>query len=359
MTALPKSDLPDELRAEMARLKRCGFALLPLGGGKDGKAPLLGNWAESSLSLSRVLGPMHRTGIAAYGVRLDKLTVIDCDTGDAELVRRIEARFGPSSVHVATPRGMHLYYRHSNLALNLRGEGLPVDVKSGPRAYVVGPLSVRPDGGTYMPVKGVLGVDHLLPLAAAPLQSGGPKAARRIERGQRHTTLVRRALKMVEYVDTAQELTDNLMAIRDDLCHDPDSLPVGEVQGVAEWAWRCRLENRVYAGRNSAFPVSRMALDLLRGHPDEPFALSLYTRLLAEHGHQPGKRFPLCHKAMKEAGLTVLSRDRFRAAVRALLSVGLLKQVGKHFAGSTPRTFALAMPFATGENVATLRWPRP
>jgi hypothetical protein len=35
--------------------------------------------------------------------------------------------------------------------LNLRGEGLPVDVKSGPSTYVVGPLSQRPDGGSTGP----------------------------------------------------------------------------------------------------------------------------------------------------------------------------------------------------------------
>jgi len=36
---------------------------------------------------------------------------------------------------------------------NLGGEGLPVDIKTGARRYVVGPLSVRPDGGFYDPVK--------------------------------------------------------------------------------------------------------------------------------------------------------------------------------------------------------------
>lgn len=358
MTALPKPDLPDELRAEMARLKRCGFALLPLGGGKDGKAPLLGNWAESSLSLSRVLGPMHRTGIAAYGIRLDKLTVIDCDTGDPELVRQIEARFGPSPVHVATPRGMHLYYRYSNLAPNLRGEGLPVDVKSGPRAYVVGPLSVRPDGGAYRPMKGALGIDVLPALSAALRPSGGPDAASAVMQGLRHNALVKEARRTVEYVDSMEELVGNLVMFRDLTFMDPDGFPDSEVKGIADWMWKRRLEGKLYAGRNSEFRVSRRALDLLRGKPDEPFATSLYARLMAEHGHHPGKRFPLSYEAMKAAGHVSMSRERFRAARNLLLSVGLLKQMGKHFAGSVPRTYALAMPHEAAPNVAPLAQPK-
>jgi len=41
---------------------------------------------------------------------------------------------------------------------NLRAEGLPVDIKAGARAYVVGPGSIRTDGGCYRPAKGRLWV---------------------------------------------------------------------------------------------------------------------------------------------------------------------------------------------------------
>ena len=161
MTALRVPTLPELIRNELARLKGAGLPLLPLGGGADGKAPLLRAWAGPGLSLVRILAPMHRAGSQAYGVRLDGLAVIDCDIDDDALVGQMEARFGQSPVHVKTPRGRHLYYRAGGAVPNLRGEGLPVDIKTGLRSYVVGPLSLRPDGGFYDPIKGQLGQDAL------------------------------------------------------------------------------------------------------------------------------------------------------------------------------------------------------
>ena len=69
--------------------------------------------------------------------------MVDCDEDSAELVAAMEERFGVSPVHVKTPRGLHLCYRFTGKPPNLRGEGLPVDVKTGPRAYVVGPMAAR------------------------------------------------------------------------------------------------------------------------------------------------------------------------------------------------------------------------
>ncbi len=111
MTALLKPDLPDDIRNEIARLKGAGFHPLPLGGGDAGKAPLIRRWTDPKMTLSQILAPMFRTGSAVYGLRLEGLAVIDCDEDSVDLVAAMEARFGPSPVHVKTPRGRHLYYR--------------------------------------------------------------------------------------------------------------------------------------------------------------------------------------------------------------------------------------------------------
>jgi hypothetical protein len=149
MSALHKTSLPTSLSKEIARLKGAGSPLLPLGVGADGKAPLTKAWAASKLSFAQILAPLHRSGSRMYGVRLDDLAVIDCDTDDPALVTDLETRFGPASVLVRTPRGLHLFYRLScqGTVPNLRSEGLPVDIKTGPRSYVAGPLSERADGG--------------------------------------------------------------------------------------------------------------------------------------------------------------------------------------------------------------------
>ena len=340
MTALRVSTLPDPIRNEMARLKGAGLHLLPLGGGADGKAPLLRAWAGPSLALVRILAPMHRTGSQAYGVRLDGLAVIDCDSDDVELVAQMEARFGQSPVHVKTPRGRHLYYRACGAVPNLRGEGLPVDIKTGPRSYVVGPLSLRADGGFYDPSKGLLGADTLKPLRVPTSLVSDP-----ILTGHRHVELVKEAIRMVEFVNDVDELQANLTRIRDDWCVNPSTMPGSELASIAGWAWTCRLKNHVYRGRDSAFPMQRRALDALRSEANGVDAIALLVLLEDQHGHQPGKRFPLDFDAMRAAGLLNLSKPRLRAARRTLESAGLLRLVGRHQAGSVPQTFALTRSF--------------
>ena len=267
------------------------------------------------------------------------LAVIDCDIDSAELVARMEARFGEGPVHVKTPRGAHLYYRAAGAVPNLRGEGLPVDIKTGPRSYVMGPLSLRPDGGFYDPVKGRLGVDVLPILRAVASPAPGP-----ILTGHRHVELVKEAVRMVELVDSADELQANLAGIRDGWCVDPVTMPDSELRDIAGWAWTCRLENRIYRGRDSAFPVQRLALDALRGLANGADAIALLVLLVDQHGHTPGKRFPLDFDAMRAAGLLNLSTPRLRAARRTLEGAGLLRLAGRHRAGSTPQTFTLNRP---------------
>jgi hypothetical protein len=355
MTALRVSTLPEPIRNELARLKGVGLHLLPLGGGADGKAPLLRAWAGPGLTLAQILAPMHRAGSQAYGVRLDGLAVIDCDADDAELVAQMEARFGQSPVHVKTPRGRHLYYRAGDAVPNLRSEGLPVDIKTGPRSYVVGPLSVRPDGGFYDPIKGLLGNDALLGLRCTKTPKPVP-----ILTGRRHVELVREALSMLELVDSADELQANLAGIRDDWCIDPATMPDSELRAIAGWAWKARLENRIYRGRDSAFSVHRLALDALRRWDNETDAIALYLLVIDMHGHAHGKRFALDFAAMRASGLTRLSIPRLRAARRTLQAVGLLQLVGNHRAGSVHQTFAMTRlrpGIADAANVAPMPSP--
>lgn len=338
MTALHAYTLPDEVRAEMARLHGAGLALVPLGGGADGKAPLRA-WAGEAMTLGQILGPMYRRGLGIYGVRLDGLAVIDCDSDDPELVAAMEARFGPSPVHVKTPRGRHLYYRAGGAVPNLRGEGLPVDIKTGGRSYVVGPLSLRPDGGRYSPAKGTLGVVDSLPVlrpSAAPLAQPAP-----MQEGARHSALVREAIAMVEQVTGPEELTARLAALRDDLCENPATMPDTELSGIAGWAWGRLLAGEIFHGRDSAFRVHRLALDALKGKPGGSDAIALFVLLTDRHGHAPGKRFALDHAAMKAAGLTDLSLRAFRAARQLLEAEGLLRLAGQYRPGSHPKTFTL------------------
>lgn len=351
MTAQRKTDLPEALRAEMARLVKSGLTILPLGGG-DGKSPALSNWTRPKPRLSQCLAVMARAQSLAYGIRLDNLLVLDFDKDDPALVAAMEARFGPSPIHVKTPRGWHLYYGAGGAIPALKSEGLPVDVKTGPRAYVVAPLSVRPDGGCYAYAKGVLGLDRLPPLRS----SSGPAVAS-VTVGERHNRLVKEARAMVELVNDLPELVGNLLAFRDDVLPEPGTVPESEVRGIAQYFWKLRLEGRLSKGRDSEFPLHRLSLDALSDAPNKSDSVALYVTLIDQHGHAPGKRFPLVWKAMREARRTDLSRQRFDAARRTLIDRGLVVLVGKHRAGSRPQTFALQRihpGIGDAENVARL-----
>ncbi|WP_341863596.1 hypothetical protein [Gymnodinialimonas sp. 57CJ19] len=163
---------------------------------------------------------------------------------------------------------------------------------------------------------------------------------------------------MVEYVDSEGELVGNLQGVRDDLCADAATMPDSELGAIAKWAWECRLNNRVYRGRDSAFPVCRKALDALRNCDNESDAIALFVLLSDMHGHSPGKRFALDFKAMRSSGLTRLSIPRLRAARRALEAVGLLAVAGNHFAGAVHRTYTLTrLRLPSGDPASVAQMP--
>lgn len=335
------ADMPPPIPAEeMARLHAAGYSLLPLGGGSDGKAPLRSVRAVQRFPLKQVLGPMHGKGSTCYGVRLKGLAVIDCDENHPEMIKQMEARFGASPVHVATPRGVHLYYRHhAGHVPNLRGEGMPIDIKRGVTSYVVGPHSTRPDGGLYQPLKGLLGVDELPQLVTGSMSTRNKFAS--IASGSRNRELTVAAISMVERVDCPDELFSNLAFIRDDECEDPATLPDEELRKIADWAWTKRLEGNVYRDRNSEFRISRVALDQLSGFENAHDAIGLFVILQANHGHIAGKTFVLDHAAMVDAGHISLGRRRFGSAIKALISAGLLGIAKEYSVGHSRRSYRL------------------
>ena len=150
-------------------------------------------------------------------MRLDGIIVLDVDTQDPVLIARLEQGFGPAQVKVLTPRGMHLYYAAGGAIPVLRAEKLPVDVKIGPHAFVVGPYSCRPDGGRYTYLKGRIGEVELTPLRMHETAITGTTTRQHKlpDVGNRHISLRAKALKMVQVVDTLDELNANLEALRD------------------------------------------------------------------------------------------------------------------------------------------------
>lgn len=347
MTGQPAQRSSDGPPSEyMHALVTSGFSLVPLGGGDDGKSPLFAYSRRERWPLRNILGPMHGRGSRCYGVRLEGLCVLDCDIYDPALIRGLEARFGASAVHVRTPRGCHLYYKAGAQSFpNLKGEGYNVDVKRGGNAYVAGPHSIRPDGGYYEPLKGDLATTKLTYLKTSEIAlapSNQPSA--QMQEGGRHNALFARAIKLVTEVGSQDELAANLQYIRDTEFERPETMPDREVLGLAAWAWRKRLEGKIYSGRDSGMWLNRASLDAIKPYRNHCDAQHLYIAVLDQHGHRKGATFALKHEAMNSAGYVNLSRDRFRSAIETLMDCGLLQMAKDYSAGRHSRQYCLSRP---------------
>ncbi len=218
---------------EITRLHNAGIHLLPL----DGKVPLIRfKNVHHQFPLETITGRMNKAKSSTYGVRLNGLLVIDIDNDDPALVENMEKRFGEAMVIVKTPRGYHLYYKfNGNDVPNLKAEGLPIDIKHGQSSYVVGPGSIRPDGGIYKYTKGCLGRTELvnikLPHSVRPTKTPNSK----IKVGQRHHYLKGHVCKLALRCDSFGELYSKLLLRRNAHCDDPASYTDEEVRNLAKW----------------------------------------------------------------------------------------------------------------------------
>lgn len=233
-------------------------------------------------------------------------------------------------------------------------EGLPVDVKSGPNAYVVGPGSTRPTGETYTYASNILlGEAKLTVLAVSDSQNWADQEVQKTDLGtvpigSRNTYLTRVAIHTVANVGSQKDLLKHLLFERDRNCESPGTLPDDEVKAIAAWAWKKRLTNQMFAGRISSFRVDRSALDKIVGKPGGSDAIALYVTLIDQHGHLPGKTFALVYESMRNGGWTELSRRRFRAARRMLEEKGLLRLVNPAVRGGRAAQFQLMGPVPAG-----------
>ena len=146
-TSLQKT--PDILTATIHKIWTEGAWLMPTGG-NDGKRPLLKFSQKTRHSLNLVKQTLERANSQTYGIRLREIVVLDIDNKDTDLIDEMHQRFGRTDCMVQTGRGFHLYYSTNNkITANLRATGLPIDIKQGANAFVLGPHSLRPDGVFY------------------------------------------------------------------------------------------------------------------------------------------------------------------------------------------------------------------
>jgi len=316
-------------------------------GGDNGKRPLLGFSKNSRHPFELVMRRLEQANSQTYGIRLKGLVVLDIDVEDPSLIADMHRRFGRTDCIVKTCRGLHLYYSTSEkVSLNLRGEGLPVDVKQGLNAFVLGPHSLRPDGVFYQVYREPFSLCNVPRIQQDKKINFGTvvSASNKAQSGTRHNFLIRKAREYIENVDSKEELLQNLLYDRDTYCDDPSSVPDIEVEGIANWIWNLRLKNKIYSKNNSAFRISREAFRQIRALPNGYVALDLYLYLNDKHGHISGRTFQISVDALQRTAGFAFGQKALRKAINQLLELGHLTICKNYKVGQRGRIFQLSRP---------------
>ena len=330
-----------------------GASLIPTGK-EDGKVRLTKPTIRR-LPLSTVLETLQRNGSNAYGICLAKIAVIDIDDKSDELAQLMVKRFGVTPFKVSTPKGLHLYYAyHEKPLINLRSEGYEIDLKVGATSYVVGPYSIRPDGGTYDFIGQNFSLNHL-PVIQGNFTTLSKKIAAKslVPEGERNLTLTKKAREYVGYVNDINELYENLLSHRDQRFENSEGISDNEVWKIADWAWKLRLSNKLYEGQNSMFKIDRAAYSIIYCAPNGRDAWDLYLYLSNKHGHLIGKTFSININGLLNSHPFHFGQRKMASAITFLLKSGYLKVVKKHQAGKHGRLFQLSKPVDV--SVASLR----
>lgn len=174
----------------------------------------------------------------------------------------------------------------------------------------------------------------------------------RVNIGCRNEFLWSTAIEIVEVVDSVQELYDNMIAVRDYDCEDPNSVSSSDIVGIARWAWDLRVKNKIFSKSDPVLQIKRSEYDALLRHPKGGDAFTLLAKLRFSHP-TPGKRFGLDPTAMsKSCCLGKFSRDRFIAARKLLEHEDFIKTVSKPNAFTKRATqYQLTSPNSGGKNL--------
>jgi len=320
--------LPSLLTAELGRLFRAGFSLLPLGG-DDGKKPIVGFKDRSRLPLALVLDRMAGAGSKTFGIRLAGLLVVDVDTDTPEARAYVEQRFGTSSASTKTSRGFHLYFRHDGpKPSTVDLPGIRIDFKAGGNEFVVGAYSERPDGTIYRALGRLVSASELPwfeDRGAVENEPDQPKVNGRFPVGCRRTTLKRRAHQLAVVADTFDNLLADLLGFRDWEIERPEDFPDAEISKLAVWFWDLRERGQLWNGRNSAVLIQRSAIDLLAKSKsrNKGLAMLLFNILSVDQGNSPDA-FAIVPDGLRQSGRLVAGRRQIYDALDLLLELRLV-----------------------------------
>jgi hypothetical protein len=344
--------LPDPFARAAEGLWRASLAPIPVGG-EDGKKPLVTSFTKwrRRPGLSTIRSWIAKFPDANVGIvtgSLSGVSVIDVDSADLMVQRRMIDRFGDTPLKTRTPSGgCHLWYLHNEEASADFSPHIPVQLKAV-GGFVVVPPSMRPGGPhaghSYEFIEGALeDLTRLPPLKPGTidrltLAATNPRRLRAVKEGRRNNSLLRHLIHDAPYCDDLEALVDVGMTFGQYDC-DP-ILPNAEIIKTANSVWKMKEEGRLWAkGVEPRVTVSRTVIDALSDN-----ALKFYLKLRLLHFDR--REFVLVPTAMAEAQVIWgWSHHKYRAARKEVLTEGFLKMVRE--GGSRPgdpSLFAFSAP---------------
>jgi hypothetical protein len=326
-----------------------GIATFPVHGAD--KRPAVSNYHQAGLPASRQWAAKFSEADAlgfACGPR-SRLTVLDIDAPDENLVADAFAKLGPSPVVIQTGSGkFHIWYRHAGELRSIRKRarqlGLtgPVDIL-GNGGFAVAPPSHTPKGD-YRWLQGSLADLSSLPTMRLPVDAPANDSSISSEpmgEGERNDALFHACLGAArDAVSLAA-----LLAFAHDLNAAGHwlSLSVDEVERAATSAWRYQIEGHNLVGKGRSVVLSGDELTVLRRNPD---GMYLYTVLREKHW---GRDFVMANKWREHLDCGAWSLPRFRAARNFLISTGLIVEIRPAKRGVGPALFQFSSPLAVSE----------
>lgn len=163
---------------------------------------------------------------------------------------------------------------------NLKGDGWPVDIKTGENQYVVSAASWRADGCSYR-LEGTAIAQGALPQiqdndatsvptnrrqkrAAKPMSSVVPGAV--VAVGQRHDFLRSSGQRLARHAKSEADLLDALRRVFEAECDKSVPLEKRELEDIAGWCWDLQQKGQNFLPGESYVTIPSWVMERLRGN---------------------------------------------------------------------------------------------
>jgi hypothetical protein len=296
-----------------------GIATIPV---HPDKVPMVKGAGRFGLSASAEIARKFpdALGFGFMAGRRNRITVLDIDTPDENVLADALNRYGQTPIIVRSGSGNHHgWYRHGGERRDVKAEA-KIDILGG--GLVVAPPSQTAKGRYQFIQGGLDDLDRLSLMLNVPQLRIRTSLAFKKEGDGRNAELFRIVGRAAHHADDYDQLLDYART-QNDSCAEP--MRDEEVTKIAGNVWKMQCEGRNRFGTHGAWFPLALSRKLARANPD---AYALYGVLRAENG--PDSIFPIANamaKTVTNPGIINLGWRRLAEARKVIIGLGLVEEV--------------------------------